>query len=230
VFYSAITDKDTFFLQAGIPARTTPKSESRGRDGRGFSGPGLDHGVFVPFRLMFGEEFLDVPIVQASIDSSLSPEKNWAIGKAVTQLRSVRGYHFSRKINIVINKNQKKRRVSLLFPVDSLSTTCVIGFPWQKATPARSTRNLTRLSCPQLVLQMYATPFLLSFRYVAQNTRQPAARKTALVKLTSHPGFRASHPREEHFVPLYVAAGAGEDGGVEIVSAVYGAPTVAFGL
>jgi aromatic ring-opening dioxygenase catalytic subunit (LigB family) len=50
-------------------------------------GPGLDHGVFVPFSLMFGETFMDVPIVEVSIDSSLSPEKNWAVGKAVKQLR-----------------------------------------------------------------------------------------------------------------------------------------------
>lgn len=38
---------------------------------------------------MFGEDFLDVPVVQVSIDSSLSPEKNWAVGKAVEALRSV---------------------------------------------------------------------------------------------------------------------------------------------
>ena len=31
------------FRKHGIPARTV-KDESRGKDGRGFSGPGLDHG------------------------------------------------------------------------------------------------------------------------------------------------------------------------------------------
>lgn len=36
---------------------------------------------------MFGEEFTNVPIVQVSIDSSLSPEKHWALGKAVAKLR-----------------------------------------------------------------------------------------------------------------------------------------------
>jgi aromatic ring-opening dioxygenase catalytic subunit (LigB family) len=60
-----------------------------------FIGPGLDHGVFIPFRLMFGEEFTDIPIVQVSIDSSLSTEKNWALGKAMSKLRFAyfRGYH-----------------------------------------------------------------------------------------------------------------------------------------
>ena len=52
-----------------------------------FTGPGLDHGVFVPFRIMFGHEFMDVPIVQVSIDTSMSPEKNWQAGKAVSKLR-----------------------------------------------------------------------------------------------------------------------------------------------
>lgn len=69
--------------------RTTSKLEARGQDGRGFLGPGLDHGVFVPFRLMFGEDFTDIPIVQVSIDSSLSPETNWSIGKALERLRYV---------------------------------------------------------------------------------------------------------------------------------------------
>lgn len=75
--------------QAGYLARTTNKLEPRGDDGRGFSGPGLDHGVFVPFRLMFGEEVSDIPIVEVSFDGSLDPEKNWALGKAVQSLRSV---------------------------------------------------------------------------------------------------------------------------------------------
>jgi aromatic ring-opening dioxygenase catalytic subunit (LigB family) len=75
-------------FQAGQPARTTLKSENRGSDGRGFSGPGLDHGVFIPFRIMFGEEFLDIPIVQVSIDESLNPDTNWALGKALSKLRS----------------------------------------------------------------------------------------------------------------------------------------------
>lgn len=54
--------------------------------------------------------------------------------------------------------------------------------------------------------------------------------KEALVALTRHRGFRLAHPREEHFVPIYVGAGAGEGGDVRIVSGVYSAPTIAFGL
>jgi len=75
------------YKEAGQSARTTSRMVPRGEDGRGFTGPGLDHGVFVPFRLMFGENFQDVPIVQVSIDGSLDPEKNWAVGQVVEQLR-----------------------------------------------------------------------------------------------------------------------------------------------
>jgi aromatic ring-opening dioxygenase catalytic subunit (LigB family) len=64
----------------------------------------------------------------------------------------------------------------------------------------------------------------------ADIAHQPEARKKALIALTQHRGFRAAHPREEHFVPLYVAAGAGDGGSVSILSALWGAPTVAFGL
>lgn len=51
-----------------------------------------------------------------------------------------------------------------------------------------------------------------------------------MVNLTEHAGFRLAHPRADHFVPLYVAAGAGDGGDVRVVSAIYGAPTIAFGL
>lgn len=51
-----------------------------------------------------------------------------------------------------------------------------------------------------------------------------------MIKLTQHKGFRAAHPRAEHFVPLYVGAGAGGEGDVKVVSAIFSAPTFAFGI
>ena len=59
---------------------------------------------------------------------------------------------------------------------------------------------------------------------------QADKRKEALVNLPNHPGFRSMHPREDHFVPLYVAAGAGEGGEVFTIMSAYGIPTFAFGL
>lgn len=62
------------------------------------------------------------------------------------------------------------------------------------------------------------------------NLEKAEQRKKALFDLTKHPGFRASHPREDHFVPLYVAAGTGEGGAVRVVCDLYGIPTFAFGV
>ena len=59
---------------------------------------------------------------------------------------------------------------------------------------------------------------------------KPDTRKKALVALTQHDGFRSAHPREDHFVPIYIAAGAGEDGGVHVLSGLYGCQAVAFGV
>ncbi|KAJ3741882.1 Extradiol ring-cleavage dioxygenase, class III enzyme, subunit B [Lentinula detonsa] len=70
-------------------AQTTSKLEWRG-----FEGPGLDHGVFVPFRLVFGEE-LALPVVQVSIDSSMSPEVNWDLGQVVKVLREENVHQFT---------------------------------------------------------------------------------------------------------------------------------------
>lgn len=73
----------------GVPARTSPVTEQRGRDGRGHNTSGFDHGVYMPFIHMFGSTFTDIPIVQITIDSSLKPEKEWALGAAVAELRFV---------------------------------------------------------------------------------------------------------------------------------------------
>ena len=59
---------------------------------------------------------------------------------------------------------------------------------------------------------------------------QPTSRKQAMFNLTNHPGFRMAPPREDHLVPLYIAAGAGEGGDVKVLSAIYGSPTFAFGV
>jgi len=72
---------------AGVPARKSPRSELRGLDGRGFEGPGLDHGVFVPFKFMFGDHFTSIPIVQVSLNGNLDPSANYVLGRAVGVLR-----------------------------------------------------------------------------------------------------------------------------------------------
>ena len=71
-----------------MPARTTKTSEPRGMDGLGKMSPGFDHGVFIPFRHMFGFE-VDTPIIEVSIDSSYDPEAEWKIGQVLDELRYV---------------------------------------------------------------------------------------------------------------------------------------------
>lgn len=55
-------------------------------------------------------------------------------------------------------------------------------------------------------------------------------RNAALVSLVKHPSFRRAHPREEHFVPIYVAAGAGGQGSPKLLCSEYGIVTAAFGV
>ncbi|KDR81440.1 hypothetical protein GALMADRAFT_239352 [Galerina marginata CBS 339.88] len=177
------------YQNAGQKAKTTTVKESRGEDGRGFPGPGLDHGVFVPFQIMFGEEFMDIPIVQVSIDSSLDPEKNWQVGKAVAQLREEGILILSGGLTA----HNLRDRASL-----SAHTARAVHKEFDEAI------------------------------HEAMAVESTEERKQKMIDLTGHAGFRASHPREEHFVPLYVAAGAGEGGRVRTVMDLYGLGSFVF--
>ncbi|KAF9036895.1 Extradiol aromatic ring-opening dioxygenase [Hymenopellis radicata] len=174
------------YKDAGYLARTTTKLEPRGEDGRGFQGPGLDHGVFVPFKVMFGEEFMDIPVVQVAIDSSMKPEDNWRLGKQTEGILVLSG-------GLTIHN---LRDMSSFAP--------------ESAKPVIKDFD-------KAVLDAVTVP-------------DTEDRKKAMFALTKHAGFRSAHPREDHFVPLYVAAGAGETGGVKVLNALHGISTVAFGL
>ena len=53
-----------------------------------------------------------------------------------------------------------------------------------------------------------------------------------LKELMNHPFFRRAHPREDHFVPIYIAAGAGSDAddGAQVLADIHSAISVAFGV
>lgn len=183
------------FQEAGHSAHTTSITESRGLDGRGFDGPGLDHGVFIPFRLMFGEQFTDLPIVQVSIDSSLDPLKNWSIGAAVSRLR-----------------NEGILILSGGLTIHNLRD-----------------RNCFNPATCKPIYQQFDQAVLEAVR--VSDVRK---RKQAMLDLTNHPSFDASHPRADHFIPLYVAAGAGAGAGgegyAEVIASLHGNQTFAFGV
>ncbi|KAG1849056.1 Extradiol ring-cleavage dioxygenase class III enzyme subunit B [Suillus tomentosus] len=182
------------YKEVGGEAKLSGINENRGWDGRTSpprQGPGFDHGVFVPFKLMFGDKVDDVPIVQVSIERSGDPEQNWAVGKALSKLRE-EGILILAGGLTVHNLHDRKQ------------------FSEKSASP-----DVTMFD--QAIT-------------VAASKSQLDERKQSLFDLMKHDGFAQAHPSVEHFVPLYVAAGAGEEGGVQVVSAIYSAPTIAFGI
>jgi aromatic ring-opening dioxygenase catalytic subunit (LigB family) len=130
---------------------------------------GLDHGVFVPFKLIYPDA--DVPVVQLSLLSSLDPAAHLALGKALAPLRdegvlivgSGMSYHNNRAL---FQQTERANADSVRF--DDWLTDAV-------ADPDSERRN------------------------------------AKLADWEAAPAARAAHPREEHFLPLLVAAGAAED-------------------
>ncbi|KAL2912637.1 hypothetical protein HK105_207853 [Polyrhizophydium stewartii] len=61
--------------------------------------------------------------------------------------------------------------------------------------------------------------------------KTPEERNAALIATAKHPYFRRAHPREEHFVPIFIAAGAGShpDDTARVVCDLHGAITAEFG-
>lgn len=121
---------------------------------------------------MFGSN-PSIPIVQVSINSSLNPDDEWALGRALEPLRSEGVLIIAGGLTIHTFRDHSA---------------------WSADTAADVYKTFERAIVDAVGL------------------RDSKAWKEALVRLTKHDGFRASHPREEHFVPLYVAAGAADDG------------------
>jgi aromatic ring-opening dioxygenase catalytic subunit (LigB family) len=65
-----------------------------------------------------------------------------------------------------------------------------------------------------------------------QNSTSVEERNEDMKQLMTHPFFQRAHPREEHFVPIYIAAGAGsaEGEGANVLSDIHSAISIAFGL
>jgi aromatic ring-opening dioxygenase catalytic subunit (LigB family) len=64
------------------------------------------------------------------------------------------------------------------------------------------------------------------------NAASAEERNENLMAMVSHPFFRRAHPREEHFVPIYIAAGAGSehDDGARVLANIHSAISIAFGV
>jgi len=135
---------------------------------------GLDHGVFVPFKLVYPEA--DIPVVQLSLKAGLEPGAHVDAGRALAPLRDQ----------------------GVLIVGSGMSYHNMAGF---MAGDAPSGAD---------VFDRWLTETVES---------DPARRADRLRHWEDAPAARDAHPREEHLIPLMVAAGAGaEDRGQCIYS------------
>jgi aromatic ring-opening dioxygenase catalytic subunit (LigB family) len=149
--------------EAGLPAA---RDNSRG----------LDHGVFVPFKLIDPEA--SMPVVQLSLRAGLDPAEHLAVGRALAPLRD--------------------------------EGVLIVGTGMSFHNMRRFRRDNTGLDADSVAFDEWLT----------QTVALPAAaRARALTDWERAPSARASHPEEEHLLPLHVVAGAaGEDAGRQALS------------
>jgi len=126
---------------------------------------GLDHGVFVPFKVIYPQA--DVPLLQLSLRKGLDPDEHLRIGAALAPLRA--------RDVLIVGSGMSFHNLG----VASIENTPIRGSElfdeW-----------LTAAVC----------------------NPDARARDEALREWARAPAARFAHPREEHLLPLMVAAGA----------------------
>lgn len=125
---------------------------------------GLDHGVFVPFLLIYPDA--DVPMLQLSLQASLDPTLHLALGAALAPLRD-QGV-------LIVGSGMSYHNLADMF--SGRGTAAAAAFD----------------------------------AWLGDAVQDPATRNQMLAKWRDAPGGAASHPREEHLIPLMVAAGAAQ--------------------
>jgi len=128
---------------------------------------GLDHGVFIPFLLIYPDA--DIPVVQLSLKAGLDPALHIAAGKALAPLRD-------RNVLIVGS-----------------------GMSYHNMEAFRRGLPPTLSGTFDAWLTEAATDL------------NPSRRNEKLAHWPAAPAARDAHPREEHLIPLMVAAGAAGD-------------------
>jgi aromatic ring-opening dioxygenase catalytic subunit (LigB family) len=144
--------------QAGLPAKLDER--------RGF-----DHGVFIPFKLIYPDA--DIPVVQMSLRKNLDPEEHIRAGRALAALRD--------EGVLIVGSGMSYHNLAEFFKGGLAARDASAFDDWltQAATSPAKKRD----------------------EMLARWDEAPAARK--------------AHPREEHLLPLMVAAGAaGADTGL----------------
>jgi aromatic ring-opening dioxygenase catalytic subunit (LigB family) len=154
------------------PAAGAPELAERVRrllDDAGFksdveSKRGLDHGVFVPFLLIYPKA--DVPILQLSLQASLDPVLHLALGRALAPLRE-QGV-------LIVGSGMSYHNLADMFSGRGAAAAAAFD------------------------------------QWLGDAVQDPATREQLLAKWREAPGGASSHPREEHLIPLMVAAGAAQ--------------------
>jgi aromatic ring-opening dioxygenase catalytic subunit (LigB family) len=150
-------------VRALLAAAGISSSEDRQR--------GLDHGVFVPFLLVYPDATM--PLVQLSLKQGLSATEHLALGAALAPLRD-RGV-------LIIGSGMSFHNLRVRSMENALIPGSQLFDDWLGQT-------------------------------VCQTDIQ--ARNAGLANWSQAPASRYAHPREEHLLPLMVAAGAaGQDVG-----------------
>lgn len=136
---------------------------------------GFDHGVFIPFKLIYPKA--DVPIVQLSLKAGLDPAEHVAAGLALEALRG--------------------------------EGVLIIG-------SGMSYHNMRGLMSGGILPDSDVFDRWLTSAVTAPDPKQ---RDQHLAAWRTAPAARQAHPREEHLIPLMLAAGAaGSDPGQRVFS------------
>ena len=129
---------------------------------------GFDHGVFVPFLLLYPDA--DVPVLQVSLRTDLDPRFHLEVGRALQPLRQ--------------------------------EGVLIVGSGF-------SFHNMSAFFGPNRDILIPQSRYFDDWLTDVVERSDPRVRDSRLIDWANAPGGRASHPREEHLLPLMVAAGAG---------------------
>ncbi|OQE44678.1 hypothetical protein PENCOP_c002G03325 [Penicillium coprophilum] len=149
---------------------------------------GVDHGVWVPFKVMFPEEKpLDIPVIQISTFHGYDLESQIRLGQALESLRN-EGY-------LIIGSGMA---VHSFASIDE-----IIDAPTEEEREVIRAKVLDESRAFDTHLRAAVTK------------KTAKERNEALLKLETLYEFKRSHPTVEHFTPLLVAAAAAGDAEVE---------------
>ena len=162
---------------------------------------GFDHGVFVPLLLAFPSA--DIPVVCLSLHRSLNPELHFSIGAKLAPLRQ--------EGILIIGSGVSFHNMRVLMQ-NWGATRAVLPEQAAGADFDKALRNAVLLDVNgdekrEDTVEIEASAALeLTRTLEASNSTR---RFRALMRWKSFPGATTAHPREEHLIPLLVAAGAG---------------------